>query len=433
MKLCEECQGEGCEACDGRGVVEGVDEEEPPERPFVAIVGGGIAGLALALGLRQRKIACTVYERDASLEDRNQGYALTLQQGSMALRSLGVRVDGVSPVKNVALASDGEVLGSYARPTKDGKRSKRRPANVVCPRHRVRNALARALPEGTIVWNRQFLGLTPDGGLRFDDGDVAADVVVGADGIFSRVRSAAGGLTPEYVGLVVVLGICDAAVVDPGLRNATWQAVDGVNRIYSMPFDGPSDISTEGPMIADDGPCSVMWQLSWPVDDVTVALSFRTASGRTILDESKSRLDPWTLPDPGKMIAGTSEDAVVAYALHSAVKVTPLLHVNNRPIVLIGDAAAAMTPLKGQGANQALVSALALAKALKRSFSTEDGLRDELDAFATDTVARVQPKLDLSRENAILLHSQAALTVSNIARADAARATARDPRGICIG
>lgn len=47
----------------------------------VAIIGGGIGGLALALALWRRDIPCKVFEKDASFDSRRQGYGLTLQQG----------------------------------------------------------------------------------------------------------------------------------------------------------------------------------------------------------------------------------------------------------------------------------------------------------------------------------------------------------------
>ena len=59
--------------------------------PFhVAIVGGGVGGLALALALHAKKISCTVFERDTSFNQRQQGYGLTLQQGGRAMRALNV-------------------------------------------------------------------------------------------------------------------------------------------------------------------------------------------------------------------------------------------------------------------------------------------------------------------------------------------------------
>lgn len=74
-----------CKSCEGSGLVideEGHDEEEAPPAAggLVAVCGGGIGGLGLALALQHRGIRCSVFERDSSFEDRSQGYAYTVQQ-----------------------------------------------------------------------------------------------------------------------------------------------------------------------------------------------------------------------------------------------------------------------------------------------------------------------------------------------------------------
>ena len=56
----------------------------------VGIVGGGIGGLAAALALARRGFQVRVFEKDERFLSRKQGYGLTLQQGGLALRCLGV-------------------------------------------------------------------------------------------------------------------------------------------------------------------------------------------------------------------------------------------------------------------------------------------------------------------------------------------------------
>ena len=75
-----------CPDCLGSGLV---PSEAFPERdgafPHLAIIGGGIGGIALALACLHRGIPYTLYERDVSFDARAQGYGLTLQQASRAL------------------------------------------------------------------------------------------------------------------------------------------------------------------------------------------------------------------------------------------------------------------------------------------------------------------------------------------------------------
>ena len=56
----------------------------------VAIAGGGVGGVALALALQHRSIKCVVYERDADASTRKAGYGLPMQQGGRALEHCGV-------------------------------------------------------------------------------------------------------------------------------------------------------------------------------------------------------------------------------------------------------------------------------------------------------------------------------------------------------
>ena len=56
----------------------------------VGILGGGVAGMALALALHGKGIRCTVFERDKRFDERHQGYGLTLQKGGRAMKALDV-------------------------------------------------------------------------------------------------------------------------------------------------------------------------------------------------------------------------------------------------------------------------------------------------------------------------------------------------------
>ena len=171
-------QRQPCIECAGRGVVLST-KPGPGGPPKVAIVGGGLAGCATALALRQRGVACMIYEGDTSQNERPQGYALTLQQGSRALRSLGVVVRGTTPTGHASFDSTGRTLGAYA-PTQNGNgRSQMRSANVVCPRRRVRDAVAASLD---VTYGRRCVSVA-DGVITFEDGTSSGpfDVVVGAD------------------------------------------------------------------------------------------------------------------------------------------------------------------------------------------------------------------------------------------------------------
>ena len=413
-----------CMECAGRGVVPG--NCSPGGPPKVAIIGGGLAGCATALALKQRGVACVIFEGDASQNERPQGYALTLQQGSRALRSLGVVVRGTTPTGHASFDSDGNTLGTYA-PTQTGQsRSQMRSANVVCPRRRVRDVIASNLD---VTYGRRCMSVA-DGVITFGDGTSSGpfDVIVGADGVRSRIAQN----KPQYLGYVVALGIAPSEAVPPHLRNATWQCLDGVaNRMYSMPFDGTTDASTDPADVAEatSDVARVMWQFSWRESEDNARLLAK-AGGVAIREAVLNKCRDWASYVP-HLVSETAPEDIVAYAL---VDVDAVRCVVDSKTVLIGDAAHAMSPFKGQGANQALVDGVELARRLYRvpalrpieappplrPLSFEEALLD----FEEECIARVTPKLKMSRQNAQLTHSMSALAVGDVPRAEAARAAA---------
>lgn len=58
--------------------------------PHIAIIGGGIGGVALAVACFHRGIPFTLYERDIGFDSRSQGYGLTLQQANKAMEGFGI-------------------------------------------------------------------------------------------------------------------------------------------------------------------------------------------------------------------------------------------------------------------------------------------------------------------------------------------------------
>jgi len=118
----------------------------------IGIVGGGIGGLALAIACQHRNIPCTVFERDLSIEERKQGYGLTMQQGTKALLALGIRSrgtansnddgerrlfgKGIHSKRHLVHSTDGKVVGEWgmkkwSRPKSKKEDSKRQ--NVCIP------------------------------------------------------------------------------------------------------------------------------------------------------------------------------------------------------------------------------------------------------------------------------------------------------------
>ena len=106
-----------CTTCSGSGLI---PASAPPiadkeNYPHVAIIGGGIGGVALAVACLHRGIPFTLFERDNNFEARSQGYGLTLQQASKAIEGLGIfsLKDGVISTRHLVHTTDGKVIGEW--------------------------------------------------------------------------------------------------------------------------------------------------------------------------------------------------------------------------------------------------------------------------------------------------------------------------------
>ena len=420
-----------CLVCDGSGLSRSVIKS-PSSRlsssfsestPLIAISGCGIGGMALAIALSHRGHRVAIFERDTHFSFRKQGYGLTIQQGMHALSQLGLTAYGISSTAHFSISPDGSMLGCYGRAlTKDNiegeditfSTNAETRHNIHLPRQRLRALLLDALPPGTVRW-----------GVTIDDFDEVSEeleddsinsggsnggcvrltlstkevvncaVLVGADGIFSNIRKLKAGkrrlelssgdnsktlpdVIPDeplvYLGCIVILGY--ASITHPLFSHRIVQVLDGLNRIYTMPFSGrhgfarcfgcEGDVSEERHV---RGECkdSTMWQFSFPVSTLAEARELSARGPAFLRQETIRRCAAWRQPILALLAATRDEDVSGYPAFDRPISPRPLMPPSLSRVVLLGDAAHPMSPFKGQGANQALLDGLALAKWIHES------------------------------------------------------------------
>lgn len=415
-----------CLKCSATGLLPAKNPPKPDNEnyPHVAIIGGGIGGMALAVACLHRGIPFTLYERDKDFDARSQGYGLTLQQASKAIKGLGILSleKGVISTRHLVHTPEGKVIGEWGTRKwlqSDLKTSSKR-TNVHIARQALRLALLEQLGGNNMVrWGHHLvdfkqcedevinLNFQVNGKMK----SVKADLVVGADGIRSSVRRLLIGedTTPlRYLECIVILGICPLSALEnidsPLLDLATvFQTANGNERIYIMPY-------------ASD---SVMWQLSFPMSEKEAkALS---AKGAQALKEEACRRTHWHNPIP-QILSATLEAQISGYPVYDRELLKPELLENLGQVTLIGDAAHPMSPFKGQGANQALLDALTLARQITKGCKSlahwkKAGIRESvLTEFESQMLKRSASKVQDSAEAAQFLHSEIVLHESDAPR-----------------
>jgi 2-polyprenyl-6-methoxyphenol hydroxylase-like FAD-dependent oxidoreductase len=316
------------------------------------VVGGGIAGPAAALALAKAGIEPLVLERRPIVDPDAGSWFTVAPNGLDALEATdalaAVRDQGVPSRANVMYGATGHRLGkvSLGRPLDNGL------VALTMKRSWMAARLEReAERRGIVVRRGQDVSGVTDAGDHVEatlrDGTVLkADLLVGADGVHSRVRQAIDAQAPaaRYVGLTNFGGITRNTPIAGDLEPEAWHFIFG-----SQAFFGAH------PTPAGD----VIWFVNVPEPEMT-----RDQRRNTTEEEWGRRLLSLVRDD-----AGPATDLVRNGRLELAGDNTyDLGHVPTwfrGRMVIIGDAAHAPSPSSGQGGSMALEDAVVLAQALR--------------------------------------------------------------------
>ncbi|MHC1563500.1 FAD-dependent oxidoreductase [Actinomycetospora sp. C-140] len=315
--------------------------------PAIVVVGAGLGGLTLAAVLQRHGVGVTVLDRDAGPSVRAQGGMLDLHEesGQAALRAAGLEVGF-----RAAVLPGGEALRVLDREGRvlheeddDGEGG--RPE---IQRETLRDLLLGALAPGTVRWGTRVVAVESLGDerhtLELDGGEtLVADLLVGADGAWSRVRPLVSDAVPVYSGVTFAA----ARLHDVDARHPGPAKVVGGGLVFAL--------GDRRGFIAHREPAATIEVYAAVRTDEPAALERALADG-TLLDA----FDGWA-PDLRALVAEADEPFAVRpiYAL-------PVGHAweHRAGVTLVGDAAHLMSPFAGEGANLAMQDGAELAAAL---------------------------------------------------------------------
>ncbi|WP_234024380.1 FAD-dependent oxidoreductase [Streptomyces sp. HGB0020] len=322
--------------------------------PRIAIVGGGIGGLVLAGLLHRHGIAAMLHERDTGLDARAHGGSLDLhpESGQRALDELGLsegfRADARPEGEDLRILDpSGKVLGRHAPEPGEGTRPE-------IDRGSLRRLLLSKVPDTAIGWGRHVTGVQqlPTGGhrLTFADGtQTHCDILIGADGGRSRIRPLLTDARPVHLSAYLQLTITDADRRRPRIAQ----------------FVGPGSLMALGNNInlgaqrSGDGTIRVSVTVRTDADWID-RQRFHDEDWAGIVTRLRDMFAGWD-PELTAMIDACDPGSLVARNIEALPVGTRW---SSRPdVTLLGDAAHLMPPV-GEGANQAMLDGVLLARAI---------------------------------------------------------------------
>ncbi|VUC35625.1 unnamed protein product [Clonostachys rosea] len=364
----------------------------------VLISGAGLASLLLAQSLRRSNIPFRIFERDASLVFRAQGYRLRLStEGLDAIESVldpptwKQFWDKCGKTAGMGFAAYNAVTGEQTEHKVAENLSSRDGKVVGISRGDMRKIFATGCDE-FIEWGKKVTGyeLTADGVQAiFDDGtkSLEGSMLIGGEGIYSKVaKQLSGGKLKVY---------------DTGARGIHGQAPttafkglgEGVFRLYDETSHEKGSvflITNVRPGDMDDPNIEFGWTIGGQPGVIEAPNNDYSIVGKPAADIAKALTKSWA-PKFKPLFDHMNEGEAAFWKITCSTPSGVPQWTNDPRVTVIGDAAHSMTPAGGIGANTAVRDSALLGRLLKEAGGYRPGLtaeyEKEMRVYASEAVA----------------------------------------------
>ncbi|KAH8554018.1 hypothetical protein BGW37DRAFT_517767 [Umbelopsis sp. PMI_123] len=346
----------------------------------IAVVGGGLGGLTLASILQHAyNIKCTVFELDSTVGSRAQGGSLDLhvESGQLALDKAGLseqfrkhaRYQGQD---TVITDKTGKVLLKDVGGGPSGGDDDRPEID----RTILRQMLIASLDEGIIQWGKKVISIEEESKdndnhrhiLTFQDGQTGTfDLVVGADGAWSKIRKLVSEANPIYTGV----SMAEASLSNVDIDHPVASKLVGNGNYWALQ-------NNKALMCQRNGDSSIRVYITLRIEENGFAHLDGSApeiSRQYYLDQ----FSDWD--DSLKTLIKDSQTYIPR-----GVYMLPTDHTwkSHPGVTLIGDAAHLMTPFAGEGANMAMLDGVNLAAAISEIVHNGKDLATTIEGFEND-------------------------------------------------